>query len=58
MISMKTKIKFIPNIFRQIMEIANDHNFGSEYARNLKFVLECAVLITLLYSTELKKNHF
>ena len=38
-------------IFQKIPEIAEDHNFGTEYARNVKFVSKCADLDTLLYST-------
>ena len=34
-------------IFLKIPEIADDHNFGTEYARNVKFVSKCAVLDTL-----------
>ena len=37
--------------FRKITEIVEGHNFGTEYARNVKFVSQCAVLDTLLYST-------
>ena len=38
-------------IFQKIPEIAEEHNFGTEYARNVKFVSKCAVLDTLPYST-------
>ena len=38
-------------IFRKIPEIAEDHNFGTEYAKNVKLGSQCAVLDTLLYST-------
>ena len=38
-------------IFRKFLEIAEDHTFGTEYARNLKFVSNCAVLDTLPCST-------
>ena len=38
-------------IFRKIPEIADDHNFETEYARNMKFVSKGIVLDTLLYST-------
>ena len=36
---------------RNFLEIADDHNFGTEYARDMKFVSKCVVLDTLLYST-------
>ena len=36
---------------RKIPEIADDHNFGTDYARDMKFVSKCVVLDTLLYST-------
>ena len=36
---------------RNFPEIADDHNFGTEYARDMKFVSKCVVLDTLLYST-------
>ena len=32
-------------------EIADDHNSGTEYARDMKFVSKCVVIDTLLYST-------
>ena len=38
-------------IFRKTQEIADDHYFGTEYARNVKFELKCAVLDTLLDTT-------
>ena len=38
-------------IFRKIPEIADNHSFGTEYARDMKFVSKCVVLDTLLYST-------
>ena len=38
-------------IFRKILEIVDDHNFGTEYVRDMKFVSKCAVLDTLLYYT-------
>ena len=38
-------------IFRNFPEIADDHNSGTEYARDIKFVSICVVLDTLLYST-------
>ena len=34
-------------IFWKIPEIADDHNFGTEYARDMKFVSKCVVLDTL-----------
>ena len=37
--------------FWKIPEITDDHNFGTENVRNMKFVSKCAVLDTLLYST-------
>ena len=39
------------NIFRKIPEIADDHNFETECAKDMKFVSKCVVLDTLLYST-------
>ena len=39
-------------IFRKILEIKDDHNFGTEYARDMKFVSKCVVLDTLLYSAK------
>ena len=38
-------------ILQKIQEIAEDHNFGTKHARNVKFVSKCAVLGTLPYST-------
>ena len=38
-------------IFRKLPEIADDHNSGTEYARDMKFVSKRVVLDTLLYST-------
>ena len=34
-------------IFRKFSEIADDHNSGTEYARDMKFVSKCVVLNTL-----------
>ena len=36
---------------RNFPEIADDHNSGTKYARDMKFVSKCVVLDTLLYST-------
>ena len=36
--------------FLEIPEIADDHNFRTEYAKNMKFVSKSAVLVTVLYS--------
>ena len=38
-------------IFRKISEIADDHNFGTEFARNVKFEVKCAVFDTILDTT-------
>ena len=38
-------------IFRKNPEIADSHNFGTEYASDMKIVSKCVVLDTLLYST-------
>ena len=38
-------------IFQKIPEIADDHSFRTDYAREMKFVSKCVVLDTLLYST-------
>ena len=38
-------------ICQKIPEIAKDHNFGTEYARDMKFASKCVVLDTLLYFT-------
>ena len=35
-------------IFQNIPEIADGHSFGTEYARDMKFVSLCVVLDTLL----------
>ena len=35
----------------KIIQKSEDHNFGTEHARNVKFVSKCAVLDTLPYST-------
>ena len=37
--------------FWKFQEIADDHNSGTECARNMKFASKCVVLDTLLYST-------
>ena len=31
---------------QNFLEIADDHNFGTEYARDMKFVSKCVVLDT------------
>ena len=36
---------------RNFPEFADDHNSGTEYARDMKFVSKCVVLDTLMYST-------
>ena len=36
---------------RHFPEIADDHSFGTEYARDMKFMSKCVLLDTLLYST-------
>ena len=36
---------------RNFPEIADDHNSGTQYAREVKFELKYVVLDTLLYST-------
>ena len=41
----------------KILEITDDHNFGTQYARDMKFVSKCVVLDTLLYSTNNQKNY-
>ena len=46
------KITQKSEIFGKIRETADDHNFGTEYARFLKLTLKCAVLNTLTYSTK------
>ena len=33
------------------MEIADDHNLGTKYARDMEYVSKCVVLDTLRYST-------
>ena len=43
-------------IFRKNPEIADLHNFGTECARNVKFVSKCAVLDILPYSTNNSKQ--
>ena len=37
--------------FWKNLKIAQDHNLETEYARNVQFVSNCAVLDTLPYST-------
>ena len=41
---------FVQNfeIFRKFPEIADDHNSGTKYARDMKIVSKCVVLDTLL----------
>ena len=39
-------------IFQKFPEIADDHNSGTKYARDMKFVSKCVLLDTLLYSTD------
>ena len=39
-------------IFQKIPEIADHHNFGTEYVRDIKFVSKCVVLDALPYSTD------
>ena len=36
---------------QNFLEIAEGHNSGTEYAKDMKFVSKCVVLDTLLYST-------
>ena len=43
-----------PKFYAKISEIDDDHNFGTKYARNMKFVSKCAVLDTLPYSTNIQ----
>ena len=38
--------------FRKIPEIADDHNFGTEYGRDMKFVSKYVALDTILLLTK------